>query len=135
MKLKVSHSMPHTKSITIGISYRSPYQPKFLGVFFNKIYLNSTQAIVKFTFQAISSEIFFITGNMFLINPLVVAKTQIHSQKSSMNAALFSVFKQLIKCPTRVTVLLFNSSSIVDHVVASFPDRFSQKDVTDARIS
>ena len=40
--------------------------------------------------------------------------------------------KQLIKCPTRVTC---NSSSILDHVLASFPDRVSQSGVIDIGIS
>ena len=40
--------------------------------------------------------------------------------------------KQLIKCPTRVTC---NSSPILDHVLASFLDRVSQRGVTDVGIS
>ena len=40
--------------------------------------------------------------------------------------------KQLIKCPTRRTC---NSSSILDHVLASFPDRVSQSCVIDVGIS
>ena len=40
--------------------------------------------------------------------------------------------KQLIKCPTRVT---FSSSSILDHVLASFPDRVSQSGVIQIGIS
>ena len=44
---------------------------------------------------------------------------------------LFSL-KQLIKCPTRVTG---NNSSILDHVLASFPDRVLQSGVIDIGIS
>ena len=40
--------------------------------------------------------------------------------------------KQQIKCPTRATC---NSSSILDHVLASFPDRVSQSGVIDVGIS
>ena len=40
--------------------------------------------------------------------------------------------KQLIKCLTRVTC---NSSSIIDHVLESFPDRFSRSGVIDVGIS
>ena len=40
--------------------------------------------------------------------------------------------KQLIKCPTRATC---NSSSILDQVLASFPNRFSQSRVIDIGIS
>ena len=41
-------------------------------------------------------------------------------------------FKQLIKCPTRATC---KSSSILDHVLASFPDRVSQSSGIDVGIS
>ena len=40
--------------------------------------------------------------------------------------------KQLIKCPTRVT---FSSSSILGHVLASFPDRVSRSGVIQIGIS
>ena len=40
--------------------------------------------------------------------------------------------KQLIKCPIRVTC---NSSSTLDHVLASFPKRVSQSVVIDGGIS
>ena len=41
--------IPHTKPITIVIIYRPPNQSTFLDIF-ERIYLNSTQAIVIFTF-------------------------------------------------------------------------------------
>ena len=44
----------------------------------------------------------------------------------------FLFLKQLIKCPTRVTC---NSSSILDHVLDSFPDRVSQSGVINIGIS
>ena len=40
--------MPHTKSITVGIIIDPQISLNFL-IFLKKIYLNSTQAIVKFT--------------------------------------------------------------------------------------
>ena len=56
--------MLHTKPISVGIIYRPP---NFL-IFFKKVYLNSTQAIV------ISTLIFLKTENMFSINPPVITK-------------------------------------------------------------
>ena len=40
--------------------------------------------------------------------------------------------KQLIKCPTRVTC---NRSSILEHILTSFPDRVSQSGIIDIGIS
>ena len=65
--------MPHNKPITIGIIYRPQISLNFL-IILKKIYLNSTQAFVKFTLKAISTLIFLKTENMFAINPLVTTK-------------------------------------------------------------
>ena len=43
---------------------------------------------------------------------------------------LFSL-KQLISCPTCITC---SSSTIIDNTVASYPDRVSQKGITDIGI-
>ena len=40
--------------------------------------------------------------------------------------------KQLIPCPTRITC---SSSTIIDHILASYPDRVSQKGMIDIIIS
>ena len=40
--------------------------------------------------------------------------------------------KQLISCPTRITC---SSSTIIDHILASYPDRVSQKGIIDIGIS
>ena len=40
--------------------------------------------------------------------------------------------KQLIEVPTRVTC---SSSTIMDQILASFPDRVSHKDITDVGLS
>ena len=53
-----------------------------------------------------------------------------HCTKNT-NCTLFGL-KQLIKCPTHITC---NSSSILDHVLASFSDRVSQSGVIDVDIS
>ena len=41
-------------------------------------------------------------------------------------------FKQLISCPTCITC---SSSAIIDHILASYPDRVSQKGIIDIGIS
>ena len=66
--------MPHTKPITVGIIYRPQISLNFL-IFLKKIYLNSTQAIMKFTSWVISTLIFLKTEHMFSRNPLVITKT------------------------------------------------------------
>ena len=129
--------MPHMEPITVGIIYRPPNQCKFLDIFegdlpiFEEIYLNSTQAIVKFTSWVISTLIFLKTENMFSRNPSNNKNLDSFTKKYHGCCTLFCL-KQLIKYPTRVTC---NSSSILDHVLASFLNSISQSGVIDIDIS
>ena len=59
----------------------------------------------------------FENGNMILINPPVITKTQIHSLKNYHEYCTLFVLKQLIICPTRVTC---NSQSILDMLQIAF---------------
>ena len=119
--------MAHTKPIIVGIISSL----NFL-IILKKIYLNLTQAIVRFSSQAISKLIFFENGKYvfgkFSSNNKSLDLFAINYHKCS---SLFGL-KQQIKCPTRATC---NSSSILDHVLASFPDRVSQSGVIDVGIS
>ena len=123
--------MPHTKPITVGIIYRPPNQSKFLDIFEENLpKLNTSYR-----------EIYFLGD--FKINLFENGKYVFHKSSSNNKnldsftkkyhecCTLFGL-KQLIKCPTRVTC---NSSSILDHVLASFPDRVSQSGVIDIGIS
>ena len=123
--------MPHTKPMTVAIIYRPPNQSKFLDVFEENLPKRS-----------ISYHKFYFLGD-FNINPFENGKYVF--QKSSSNnknldsftkkyhecCTLFGL-KQVIKCPTHVTC---HSSSILDHVLASFSDRVSQSGVIDIGIS
>ena len=44
----------------------------------------------------------------------------------------FLSLKQLISCPARVTC---SSSTIIDHILASYPDRISEEGIIDIGIS
>ena len=123
--------MPLTKPTTVGIIYKLPNQSKFLDIFEENLPKLNTSY----------HEIYFLGD--FNIN-LFENRKYVFQKSSSNNKNLDSFtkkyhecctlfgLKQLIKCPTRVTC---NSSSILDHVLASFPDRVSQSGVIDIGIS
>ena len=97
-----------------------------------KIYLNSTQAIVKFYFLGAFNINLFENGkDDFHSSPSNNKNVDSFTKKYHECCTLFGL-KQLIKCPTRVTC---NSSSILDHALASFPDRVSESGVIDIGIS
>ena len=111
--------MPHTKPITIGIIYRLPNQSKFLDIF--------EENLPKF--NSSYSEIYFLGDfniNLFENGKYILDKSS--SNNKNLNSltkkcheycTLFGL-RQLIKCPTRTTR---NTSSILDRVLAGFPDR------------
>ena len=119
--------MPQTKPITAGIIYRPLNQSKFVDIFEENLPKLNT------SYRGI-----YFLGN-FDINLFENGK-YIFDKSSSNNKNLDSFtkkyhecctlfgLKQLIKCPARVTC---NNSSILDHVLASFPDRVSQSGVID----
>ena len=122
--------MPHMKPITIGIIYRPPNLSKFLKIFEENLPKLSARY----------HEIYFL--GTFNIN-ISENRKYVLDKSSSNNKNLDSFtkkyheyctlfgLKQLIKCPTRVTC---NSCSILDHVLASFPDRVSQSGVINVGI-
>ena len=123
--------MPHTKLIAVGIIYRPPNQFKFLDIFEENLpKLNTSYR-----------EIYFLgnfNSNLFENGKYIFHKSSSNNKnldsftkKYHKCYTLFGL-KQLIKCPVRVTS---NSSSILDHVLASFPNMVSQSAVIDIGIS
>ena len=123
--------MPQMKPITVGIIYRPSNQSKFLDIFEENLPKLNTSY----------HEIYFLGD--FNIN-LFENEKYVFQKSSSNNKNLDSFIKkyhecctlfdlkQLIKCPTHVTC---NSSSILDHVLASLPDNVSHSGVIDIGIS
>ena len=123
--------MPHTKRIIIGIIYRPPSQSKFLDVFEENLpKLNTSYR-----------EIYFLgknSANLFENEKYVFDKSS--SNKKNLDSlakkyhkycTLFGL-KQLTKCQTHITC---SNSSILHHVLGSFPDRVSQSGVIGVGIS
>ena len=119
--------MPQTKSITVGIIYRPPNQSKFLDIFEENLPILNTNY----------REIYFLGHfniNLFKNGKYIFQKSSSNNKNLDSFAkkyheccTLFGL-KQLITGPTRVTC---NSSSILDHVLTSFPNRVSQSGVID----
>ena len=122
--------MPHTKPIKVGIIYRPPNQSKFLDIFEENLPKLNTSY----------SEIYFLGDfniNLFENGKYVFQKSSCNNKnldsftKKYHECGILFGLKQLIKCPTRVTC---NSTSILDHVLASIPNRVSQSGVIDIGI-
>ena len=124
--------LPNSKPITVGTIYRPPNQSNFLEVLnenLNKI-------------DSISNET-YIHGN-FNIN-LSLNDSYIFSKKDMLNNksipsdiksyyefCTFFSLHQLTKVPTCITC---NSATIIDHILASYPERVTQQGIIDVGLS
>ena len=52
--------------------------------------------------------------------------------KSTMDFVLFFSLHQIIKVPTRITC---NTATIIDHILASYPERITQQSIIDVGLS
>ena len=102
--------LPNAKPIAVGVIYWPPSQSEFweiVSTHFSKLDTNNKEI--------------FILGD-FNIN------LYHNDVKKYYEFCTIFGFKQLIKVPTRVT---WGSSTIIDHILASFPYRVSQQGVID----
>ena len=123
--------IPHTKPITVGIIYRPPNQSKFLYMFEENVPKLNTSYREIYFLGDFNISLFENGKYVFQKSSSNIKNLDSFTKKYHECCTLFHL-KQLIKCLTRVTC---NSSSILDHVLASFLDRVSQSGVIDIHIS
>ena len=124
--------LPNSKPITVGTIYRPPNQSNFLEV------LNESMNKI----DSISNEI-YILGDFninFSLNDSYIFSKKIRkitnqfqvTSKVTMNIVLFFSLHHLIKVPTRVTC---NNATIIDYILASYPETVTQQDIIDEGLS
>ena len=124
--------LPNSKPVIVGTIYRPPSQNNFLEL------LNSNMNKI----NSVDNEIYIIVDfniNLFLNDSYVFEKKNILNSKSIPSDVksyhefcTFFGLKQLIKVPTRTTT---SSSTIIDHILASYPERVTQYEVIDISLS
>ena len=124
--------LPNSKPVIVGTIYCPPSQNNFLEL------LNSNMNKI----NSVDNEIYILGDfniNLFLNDSYVLEKNNILNSKSIPNDVksyhefcTFFGLKQLIKVPTRTTP---SSSTIIDHILASYPERVTQYEVIDISLS
>ena len=124
--------LPNSKPVIVGTIYRPPSQNNFLEL------LNSNMNKI----NSVDNEIYILGDfniNLFLNDCYVLEKDNILNSKSIPNDVksyhefcTFFGLKQLTKVPTRTTT---SSSTIIDHILASYPERVTQCGVIDISLS
>ena len=123
--------LPNSKSITVGTIYRPPNQSNFLEA------LNENMNKI----DSISNEIYILGDFKWL---LYFLKKKKKKKKTLNNKSILSDAKgyyefctflslhQLIKVPAHIAC---NSAAIIDHILASFPERVTQQGIIDVGLS
>ena len=124
--------LPNTKPIVVGIIYRPPSQSEFLEIInthFSKLDTNNNEIYILGDFNI---NLYLNNSYIFLKNNLLQSQSITSDIKKYYEFCTMFGLKQLIEVPTRVTC---SSSTIIDHILASFPNRVSQQGVIDVGLS
>ena len=119
------------KPIVVGIIYQPPSQSEFLEIInthFSKLDTNNNEIYILGNFNTnlyLNNSYFFKKIICFKANRLLV------TSKNTEFCAMFGL-KQLIEAPTCVTC---SSSTIMNHILASLPNRVSHQGVIDVGLS
>ena len=123
--------LPNSKPVIVGTIYHPPHQNNFLEL------LNSNMNKI----NSVDNEIYILGDfsiNLFLNDPYILEKKNILNSKSIPSDVKsyheFCTFFRLkqLKVPTRTTI---SSSTIIDHILASYPERVTQCGVIDISLS
>ena len=124
--------LSNSKPITVGTIYGPPNQSNFL-----EILIDNMNKI-----DSVNNEIYILGDlniNLYINDSYILAKKNILNNnsvprdvKSYYEFCTFFGLKQLKIVPTRVTT---GSSTIIDHVLTSFPERVTQSGVIDIGLS
>ena len=124
--------LPNSKPITVGTIYRPPNQSNFLEV--------QNKNMIKI--DSISNETYILGDfniNFSLNDSYVFSKKDMLNNKSIPSDlksyyefCTFFSLHQLMEVPTRITC---NSATIIDHILASYPERVTQQGIIDVGLS
>ena len=128
----VESLLPKTKPLIVGIIYRPPNQSNFLEIInanFGKLDTNTKESHVAgdFNINMYQNNKYIVRDDNTISSKFLSSDIKNYHQFCTMHG-----LKQLRKSLTRVTC---STSTLIDHTLASFPSRVSQKGVIDVEIS
>ena len=124
--------LPKTKPMTVGIVYRPPSQASFLGTMNEHFYKFNTINKENYILSEFNINLYLNNKYLFEKYSTAVSNTSPYDVRKYQEFCSFFSLKQRISCPTRISC---SSSTIVDHILTSYPDRVSQKGIIDIGIS
>ena len=124
--------LPKTKPMRFGIVYRPASQTSFLETMNEHFY--NLDTINKETYILGDFNINLYLNNKYVFDKrsTIVSNTIPYDVRKYQEFCNVFNLKQLISCPTRITCSCY---TIIDHILANYPDRISQKGKIDIGIS
>ena len=116
--------LPNTKPVVVGTIYRPPNQANFMEIFnenLSKVDKNNVETYILGYFNI---NLWQNGHYVFQKHNFLSCLSVLNDVKNYFDFCTMFGLKQLIESPTRITC---SSSSIIDHISASFPDRVTQQ--------
>ena len=124
--------LPKSKPLIVGIIYRPPKESEFLEIInanFDKLDPDMKKLYIlgDFNINMYQNNKYIVRDDNTISSRLLSSDIKNYHQFFKING-----LKQLIKSSTRITC---STSTLIDHFLASFPSRVSQKGVIDVGLS
>ena len=128
--------LPNTKPMVVGIIYPPPTLSEFLeniNTHYSKLDTNNDEIYIQiYILGDFNINIYLDNSYIFQKNNLLQNQSIPSDIKKYYEFCTMLGLKQLIEVPTHITC---SSSTIIDHILASFPDKVSQQGVIDVGLS
>ena len=121
-----------TKPMTVGIVYLPLSQTSFLETMNEHFYKLDTFNKETYILGDVNINLYLNNSYVFEKCSTIVSNTIPYDVRKYQELCNVFNLKQLISCPTRITC---SSSTIIDRILASYPNRVSQKGIIDIGIS
>ena len=115
--------LPNTKPIVVGTIYRPPNQTNLMEIFNENLSKADTNNVETYILGDFNKNLWQNSHYVFQKHNFLSCLSVPNDVKNYFDFCTMFGLKQLIESPTRITC---SSSSINDHILASFPDRVTQ---------
>ena len=124
--------LPNTKAIVVGTIYRPPNQTNFMEILNENLSKVDTNILETYILGDFNKNLWQNGHYVFQKRNLLSCHSVSNDVKNYVDFCTMFGLKQLIESPTRITC---SSSCIIDHILASFPDRVTQREILNVGLS
>ena len=124
--------LPNTKPIVVGTVHRPPNQTNFMEIFNENLSKVDTNNVETYILGDFNINLWQNGHYVFQKHNFLSCLSVPNDVKNYFDFCTMFGLKQLIESPTRITC---SSSSIIDHILASFLDRVTQQETLNVGLS